>query len=105
MHPDLTQHEQILLLSIWRLQGNAYGVAIRQNVEEITGRNLHYGTLYNTLDKLVKKGHVELQKGEPTTERGGRHKIYYSLTREGRTALQKAKELQSAMWNGIPELV
>ena len=105
MPPDLTQHEQIVLLSIWRLRGDAYGVAIRQNVEEITHRRIHYGTLYNTLDKLVKKGHVELEKGEPTAERGGRHKIYYSLTREGLAALQKAKELQTAMWNGIPDLV
>ena len=102
---DLTQHEQILLLSIWRLQDDAYGVAIRRNVEEITKRHLHYGTLYNTLDKLTKKGFVESRRGEPTAERGGRCKIYYMLTREGLEALQKAKELQSAIWDGIPDFI
>ena len=105
MPVDLTQHEQILLLSIWRLQSNAYGVLIRQNVEEVSRRQLHYGTLYNTLDKLTKRGLVESRRGEPTAECGGRHKIYYQLTREGLAALQKAKDLQSAIWDGIPDFV
>ena len=105
MPSDLTQHEQILLLSIWRLQDDAYGVAIRMNIEEVTKRRLHYGTLYNTLDKLSRKGFVESRRGEPTAERGGRHKIYYFLTRSGLEALQAAKNLQSAMWDGVPDLI
>jgi len=102
---DLTLHEQILLLSIWRLHSDAYGVAIRQNIMDVTNRTLHYGTLYNSLDKLVKKGHVMTKMGEPTPERGGRSKIYYELTREGLAALQKARELQMSMWEGIPDFI
>lgn len=105
MAPDLTLHEQILLLSIWRLHDDAYGVAIRQNIMDVTNRILHYGTLYNSLDKLVKKGHVMTKMGEPTPERGGRSKIYYELTREGLAALQKARELQMSMWEGIPDFI
>ena len=102
---DLTLHEQILLLSIWRLHSDAYGVAIRKNIMDVTNRTLHYGTLYNSLDKLVKKGHVMTKMGEPTPERGGRSKIYYELTREGLAALQKARELQMSMWEGIPDFI
>lgn len=105
MTPDLTLHEQILLLSIWRLQGDAYGVAIRQNVMEVTQRSLHYGTLYNSLDKLVKKGLLQIRRGEPTQIRGGRHKIYYDLTEVGLASLQKAKDLQLSMWGGIPDFI
>ena len=105
MASNLTLHEQILLLSIWRLHDDAYGVAIRQNVMDVTNRTLHYGTLYNSLDKLVKKGLVSTLLGEPTSERGGRRKIYYSLTQEGLTSMQKAKELKASMWEGIPDFV
>lgn len=105
MASDLTLHEQILLLSIWRLHGDAYGVAIRRNIMEVTNRTLHYGTLYNSLDKLVKKGYVMTKRGEPTPERGGRSKIYYELTRVGLTALQRARELQMSMWEGIPDFI
>ena len=99
----LTLHEQILLLAIWRLGENAYGVAIRELVVSMTKKNIVYGTLYNSLDKLVKKEFVITMRGEPTPERGGRSKIYYSLTKDGKAALQKAKELQSTLWDGIPD--
>ena len=99
----LTLHEQILLLTIWRLGEDAYGVSIRERVVQMTKKNIVYGTLYNSLDKLVKKDFVVTTKGEPTPERGGRSKIYYTLTKEGLAALQKAKELQSNLWDGVPD--
>lgn len=105
MDKEITLHEQIILLSVWRLRDNAYGVTLRENVLAVTGREVHYGTLYNTLNKLVGKALVKTRTGEPTGERGGRRKIYYELTPRGITSLQKARELQSAMWNGIPELL
>ena len=105
MPNELTLHEQTILLSVWRLKGNAYGVTLRDNVMEITETNLHYGTLYNTLSKLVKRGYIETIRGEPTHERGGRRKIYYNLTDNGKVALQKAKNLQSAMWKGVPDFI
>ncbi len=103
MNDEITLHEQIILLSIFRLRDNAYGVTLRENVMEITNKNIHYGTLYNTLNKLVKKRLVVITKGEPTSERGGRSKIFYGLSESGKTALQKAKELQNAIWNGIAD--
>ncbi len=99
----LTLNEQIMLLSIVRLSDNAYGVTIREKVMEVTQKSIVYGTLYNSLDKLVKKGLVVTARGEPTPERGGRSKIYYNLTREGQAALQKSKEMQSKLWQGIPD--
>lgn len=103
MKGDITLHEQIILLSVWRLQDNAYGVTLRDNVRSVTGKNINYGTLYNTLNKLLGKGLVSTKTGEPTSERGGRRKIYYRLTRQGKVSLQKARELNIAIWKGIPE--
>lgn len=100
----LTLNEQIFLIAIWHLKDEAYGVAIRKKIAELTGASLTFGTLYNTLDYLVQKDYVETQKGEPTAQRGGQNKVYYRLTEDGLTALRKARELQDALWRGIPRL-
>ncbi len=103
MQEELTLHEQTILLSIFRLKDNAYGVPLRENIINVTKKNIHYGTLYNTLNKLVKKGFISAAKGEPTSERGGRSRIYYNLSKSGILALQKAKEHQAAIWKDIPD--
>ncbi len=101
---DLTMSESMLLLAIFRLGENAYGVKIRQKVAEVTDRTYSYGTLYSSLDQLVKKRYVQKTIGDPTPERGGRSKIYYRLSAEGVEALQNAYELQKAIWNGISDI-
>ncbi|MFC1476889.1 PadR family transcriptional regulator [candidate division KSB1 bacterium] len=100
---DLTIPEQIILTAIWRLNDNAYGVTIRKKVEEVTQKKLIYGTLYNFLDQLVRKRYVTKTRGMPTSERGGRSKMYYKLTPTGINALERARELQRSIWDGIPE--
>ena len=100
----LTLNEQILLLSILRLEDEAYGVKLREMVCEYTGKDVAFGTLYNNLDQLIKKGYAVSFKGEPTAVRGGKAKVYYQITKAGMQALQAAKELQERLWDGIPEL-
>ena len=55
----LTVNEEIFLIAIWHLKDDAYGVKIRKKIRELTGSSILFGTLYNTLDYLVKKGYVE----------------------------------------------
>ena len=99
----LTLNEQIFLIAIWHLGDEAYGVKIREKIMEITGQEMMFGTIYNTLDKLVKKGHVSTRPGgEATEERGGYKKVYYLLTPDGKAALRKARELQDSLWADIP---
>lgn len=101
---EITVLEEIILTTIFRLEHEAYGVSIRQKVSEITKKNIIYGTLYNVLDQLLRKGYVRKKQGRPTPQRGGRGKIYYTLTARGREALQDARELHQKIWDGIPEL-
>ncbi len=98
---SLTLNEQVLLLVIWQLKDNAYPVSIRDKVIKITKKNVVYGTLYNSLDQIVKKGYVTSKKGEPTSERGGKSKIYFTLTNEGIFALQHSKQFYETLWQGI----
>lgn len=99
----LTINEEIFLIAIWHLKDDAYGVKIRKKIIEITGHDILFGTLYNTLDYLVKKGYVVTEKGESTPQRGGHNKVYYFLTKDGKAALREARELQNRLWNGIPD--
>ena len=100
---DLTLSELIFMLAIWRLEENAYGVTIRKQIAQVTGKTYTYGALYSALDQLYKKGYVIKRAGPPTPERGGRSKIFYRLSSEGINALKAARQLQRAIWKGVPE--
>lgn len=104
MH-ELTKNEELILLSIWKLQENAYGVTIRENLKEITGRTLNYGSLYNTLYLLTRRGLVESRESEPLSRQGGRRKVLYSMTREGEKALSKAQKIHKLAWSDVPDYV
>ncbi|MCJ7580386.1 MAG: PadR family transcriptional regulator [Candidatus Aminicenantes bacterium] len=101
---DLTLYESIHLLAILRLGENAYGVTIKEEISEMTNREISYGTLYSYLDQLFKKNLVKKDIGDPTSERGGRRKIYYQITAKGVKALQAAYSLQKSIWERAPEL-
>lgn len=100
----VSKNEEILLVFIWRLKGAAYGVELKKLILEKTGKNWNYGTLYCTLDQLVKKGFAEKINSEPLPERGGRRKIYYQLTHDGLQELKRSLQIQKALWDGISEL-
>ena len=85
---ELGMLEQRLMLAIMRLQPAAYGVALQKELRLRTGREYSVGTIYAALDRLEDGGLVKSKQGEATAARGGRAKLYFSLTAPGRTALQ-----------------
>ena len=99
----LSRWEEVYLLSILELKDNAYGVTIKKSVSQKTGKTLSYGGLYFMLAQLVKKGLVVKTPGEPTQKRGGRRKFYYTLTEQGKKALQDTYVHQKALWEDITE--
>jgi DNA-binding PadR family transcriptional regulator len=99
----LTLNEGILLLAIHLLKDEAYGVTIMEKMQAISPRQIVFGTLYNSLAKLKEKGYVRTEMGEPTPQRGGKCKVYYSLTAEGLAALHETRELHLALWSLMPE--
>jgi DNA-binding PadR family transcriptional regulator len=99
----LTLNEEMLLTAITHLDDDAYGVTIMEKIREISPKKIVFGTLYNSLDKLVKKGYVTAKAGAPTPERGGRRKIFYRLTAKGRSALKNTKKFHQALWDWIPD--
>ncbi len=100
----LTRLEEMLLMAIWRLKDNAYGVAIKNEVQNRAGKKMTIGALYFALDQLYKKGYVQKTTGEPTPERGGKSKTFYSLSTLGEEGLRNARELHKSLWDGISEV-
>lgn len=100
---ELTKIEEILLLSIWRLKEDAYGVKIRQHVSQIIGKEFTYGNLYSALSQLAKKKYVNKALAEPTPDRRGRRKITYTVSAVGLKALKASREMNQKMWEDIAD--
>src|SRR5258708_4734971 len=79
----LGEFEYLLITAAAGLGEQAYGAAIRQEIETATGRRCSIGALYTTLDRLEKKGLVQTWMGEATAERGGRAKRLVRVTPNG----------------------
>ena len=99
--PSLGEFEQIVLLAILRLKGHAYGVSIRTEIAQRTGREPASGALYTTLDRLEQKGLLKSRIGEPTRQRGGRAKRYYDVTASGTVAVARAQRAFRNMLQGL----
>jgi DNA-binding PadR family transcriptional regulator len=102
---ELTKREELILLAILKLEGNAYIVTLRRHIKEITGKSINYGSLCNTLSALIRKGYLKSGESDPVPRQGGRRKVLYSLTAEGKRALKKAYEIQKLAWEGLIELI
>lgn len=100
----LSRAEEVILLTILKLENEAYGVNIREQILKDSGDLWSFASIYSPLDKLRRKGFVQKEKGAPLPERGGKSKYYYRLTKEGTQALLKIREAQEKFWSGIPEM-
>ena len=99
--PSLGEFEQIALLAILRVGADAYGVTIRSEITERTGRDPAPGALYTTLDRLEEKGLVTSRLGDPTPQRGGRSKRYFQVSAAGIEALARAQRSYQSLMEGL----
>ena len=83
---QLGEFEYLMLTAVARLGDGAYGVAIRQEIEDATGHPCSLGALYTTIDRLEQKGLVKTSMGDPTPQRGGRPKRMVRITAKGTQA-------------------
>jgi DNA-binding PadR family transcriptional regulator len=98
---SLGEFEQSVLLAIVHVKDDAYGVTIRREIESRTGRSIAVGALYTALDRLERKGYVRSVASDPTPQRGGRSKRYFTLLPAGAAALERSREMMQRMWAGL----
>ena len=91
----------MVLLAILRLDENAYGVTIRAEIAACTDREPAPGALYTTLDRLQDKGLVTSRLGDPTPQRGGRAKRFFTVTTAGVLAVTQAQRSYQRLLKGL----
>ena len=98
----LAVKEEIILSALMMLDGNSYGAPLRTKVIELSKKEIVYGTLYNLLEVLIRKGYVTSQKSDPTPVRGGRSKTIYNITNLGKNALEETLLMHEHIKNSVP---
>ena len=97
----LGEFEHIVLLAVWRLSDGAYGMSVRREMVDRTGRDVSIGAVYATLDRLAAKGLVTSALSDPTPERGGRAKRSFRLTGAGVDAANRTRQELANMLEGL----
>ena len=99
----LGEFEFVVMATLVRLGEEGYGMRIRRDIEERTGRAVSIGQVYATLRRLQSKGYVAAVMGEPSPERGGRAKRFFRMEPEGAAALERSREMFLQVLGDLPE--
>ena len=100
----LSRPEELVLLTLWKMNDEPYGVNIRKYLSDFTSKYWSIGSVYVPLDRLETKGFVSSYLANPTAERGGKSKRYYKITEEGQEALREIQQITNSFWADMPNL-
>lgn len=101
----LGEFEEIVMLMVGVLHGEAYGVSIKKEIETRAKRKVSVGALQAALKRLEQKGYLRSYLGEETQERAGRPKLYYQITANGQRALEYTRDLRNELWASMPKIL
>ncbi len=93
--------EEQVLLAIARGSDEAYGMTVRRDIEERSGRSVSIGAVYATMERLLAKGLVATRGADPAVARKGRVRKYFALEEAGARALIRSREVRAQMWEGV----
>ncbi len=102
---QLGEFEEVVLLTVGVLHGNAYGVTIKDEIEQRLDREVTIGALQITLRRLESKGFLKSMQGQSSESRRGRPKLFFEITAYGKKALEYSKASRDELWSALPKLV
>jgi PadR family transcriptional regulator PadR len=89
--------EEQVMLAVLRTAGDAFGMAVRREIERVTGRDVAVGAVYATLDRLEAK---RLVASKRATQSGLSRRLF-SVTRAGAQALEESRAMREQLWRGV----
>jgi len=98
------EFEELVLLTVIVLQEDAYGVAIKKELEERLGTSVSVGSIQSALKRMEEKGYLTSDFGEATPKRGGKRKKIYQATSAGHRVLSQMKSIRADLWGSIASL-
>lgn len=104
-HSFLGEFELLVMLSVLQASDQAYGVTIREAIEQRTGRSVSRGALYITLERLVDKGYLRARMGDASSSRGNRPRKYYRVESAGLTAIKDSRAAVAEMCRGLESVL
>jgi DNA-binding PadR family transcriptional regulator len=100
----LGEFEELVLLAVCILSGEAYGISVKREVESHTNRTILLGAVHITLYRLQDKGWLKSEMGGNTAKRGNRRKRLFKITDTGMQQLRSSQDVRQKMWELIPQL-
>ena len=101
----LGEFEEIVLLTVGVLNGNAYGLSVKYEVEARSERKVNLSAIHSALYRLERKGYLRSKLGEASQRRGGKRKKMFEVTSMGMAALQEMKNIRTGLWTSLPKVV
>ncbi|MEI9921963.1 MAG: helix-turn-helix transcriptional regulator [Bacteroidota bacterium] len=101
---SIGEFEELVLLAVCILDGNAYGITVKNEVEKHTNRTILLGAVHITLYRLQDKGLLQSELGNASEKRGDRRKRLFKITEKGMVLLRSAQEVRQKMWGLIPNV-
>jgi PadR family transcriptional regulator len=97
----LGSFEELVLLAVTRGHGSAYGMTVRREIEERTGRDVTIGAVYSTLERLERKQLLASRLGVSGEARQGRARRHFRILPGGVEALQRTRSMRAGLWDGV----
>jgi len=103
---NLGELEELVLLVVANLHQDAYGLRIQEFIRERSRRSMSLSAVHATLQRLKQKGYLTSDYDHTAvTERGGRPRLIFRVTKSGEEKLVNARELRNGLWDSIPDFV
>ncbi len=99
----LGEFEEMVLLAVGVLGNEAYGISVKNKIEELTDRSVSMGALHAALNRLEEKDFVKSRLGDATKVRGGKRKRFYSVTIFGQQEVKDLMAKRQQLWEAIPQ--
>lgn len=101
---NIGEFEELIMLIVGVLYPEAYGVAIKKDILEQTGRKVTLSAVHSALHRLEKKGLLESKFGDATKKRGGKRKKLFVITTYGSKILNEVMSVRKHLWEAIPKV-
>jgi PadR family transcriptional regulator PadR len=98
------EFEELVLLVVAGLNGEAYGVVIQESLMEKLAKGINISAVHVALKRLEDKCFVKSKFGGITEERGGRRKKFYTITASGKRILDLQYKVRTTLYQQIPTL-
>lgn len=102
--PSLGEFEELVLLTVAAQHDQAYGVSIKESLEEHLDKTINISAVHVALKRMADKGFVNARFGGITQDRGGRRKKYYVITALGKQMLDQQYEIRTRIYQKIPNI-